>query len=120
SSTTGAAHGTAMSSLNGRGGRARAVHARRGERGAGPAADRRRDGATVHRAPGRDRAVVLPRMDHSTNSHRPTDRRRNSEVATTLCRAGIATHSPGTWSYPMTAQPIQLVIDSECLKGDRR
>ena len=67
------------------------------------------------------RAVLLPRLDHRTDRCRPRDRRGNSEVATTLCRARVAAHSAGTWSNPMTAQPpIRVVIGSECLKGERR
>ena len=56
--------------------------------------------------------VVLPRLDHRADCCRPRDRRGNSEVATTLRRAGVAAHSAGTWGYPLRG--------SECLKVMRK
>lgn len=59
----------------------------------------------VGRAPRRDRTVLLPRLDHRADSYRPRHRRGNGEVATTLCGAGVATHSAGTRGHPMRDFP---------------
>lgn len=53
---------------------------------------------------GRDRTLLLQGMAHRTGRHRPRNRRRNSEVPTTLCRSGApTTHSPRDGGRTLTA-----------------
>ena len=92
-------------------------------KGAGPAADRRRDGPTVGRRSGGDRALLLPGMDQCTDRRRSANRRRNSDFPSTLCRAGPPTHAARDGGDTMTAlPPIRALIGPEhpMVPGDWR
>jgi hypothetical protein len=58
--------------------------------------------------------LLLPGMDHDTDRRRSRNRRRNSEVAIALCRAGTPCHAAGDGGDAMAApRPIRAPVGPE-------